>query len=245
MTETILIYGASGGIGAALAQQLAQQGYRLHLVARSHERLQALQQQLAGHGHTLTVGDVTDPSLFARVTAEQGPHLAGLAYCIGNLQLKSLRRLQAEDLLGDYQVNAVGAALAVQAALPALKQAKQGAAIVLFSSVAAQVGFANHVSIGMAKAAVEGLTRALAAELAPRIRVNAIAPSLSRTPLAESVLADEKVSTALAALHPLGRLGEAQDSAALAAFLLSPAASWMTGQIIGVDGGRQHVRSKG
>ena len=131
------------------------------------------------------------------------------------------------------------------AALPALRAGGDVASVLLFSSVAVSQGFPSHVTIGMAKGAVEGLTLSLAAELAPRIRVNCIAPSLTKTPLAAALTSSEQMASAIAGLHALQRLGDADDVAALAAFLLSPEASWMTGQIIGVDGGRSSLRAKG
>jgi NAD(P)-dependent dehydrogenase (short-subunit alcohol dehydrogenase family) len=119
------------------------------------------------------------------------------------------------------------------------------ASVVLFSSVAVAQGFAAHASIAMAKGAVEGLTRSLAAELAPKVRVNSIAPSLTRTPLALALTSNEALAKAVADTHALRRLGEAEDVAALAAFLLGPEAGWITGQVIGVDGGRSTLRTKG
>jgi NAD(P)-dependent dehydrogenase (short-subunit alcohol dehydrogenase family) len=118
------------------------------------------------------------------------------------------------------------------------------ASIVLFSTVAVGQGFASHASVAMAKGAVEGLTRTLAAEWAPKIRVNAIAPSLTKTPLASFMIANDTTAQAIAAMHPLQRLGEADDMAALAVFLMSAQASWITGQVIGVDGGRSTLRVK-
>jgi NAD(P)-dependent dehydrogenase (short-subunit alcohol dehydrogenase family) len=129
--------------------------------------------------------------------------------------------------------------------LPALKKAPESASIVLFSSVAARQGFAFHASIGMAKGAIQGLTLSLAAELAPQIRVNAIAPSLTRTRLADGILANEQMASSIAGLHGLQRLGQPEDIGALAAFLVSSESLWITGQIIGVDGGRSSIRTKG
>lgn len=241
-SRRILIYGAAGGIGSALCRLLHNQGAKLHLVGRTESKLALLAQELNA---SYTVGDVIDPTLFTRVVQEAGEPLDGLVYAVGTITIRSLVRLTEADFLHDFRVNALGAALAVQAALPALKKSAGVAAVVLFSSVAASQGFANHASIGMAKGAVSALTLSLAAELAPKVRVNAIAPSLTRTPLGENLLGSEQMAASIAALHALQRLGEAQDIAALAAFLLSPQADWITGQIIGVDGGRSTLRTKG
>ena len=152
--------------------------------------------------------------------------------------------MTAVDFERDWRVNALGAALAMKAAAPALKQV-DGASAVLFSTVAVRQGFAAHASVSMAKGAVEGLTLALAAELAPKIRVNCIAPSLTRTPLAEALTRNEALAKGVAETHALRRLGEAEDIAGLAAFLLGPDSAWITGQVIGVDGGRSTLRTKG
>ena len=241
MQGVTVIFGGSGGIGAALAQRLAASGHKLHLLARDGARLGALAETLgAGYGTC----DVTDPAAIRQaVDAIDGP-IDGLAYAVGSINLKPLPRLSPDDMLAEYRLNALGAALAVQAALPGLKAAGN-AAVLLFSSVAVAQGFPNHVAIAMAKGAIEGLTVSLAAELAPAIRVNCIAPSLTRTPLAQSLLANAQMAQAIAALHPLQRLGEADDVAALGALLLSPEAGWITGQVIGVDGGRARLRGKG
>ncbi len=237
----ILIYGGTGGIGSATARLLSQRGYTLHLVARDEQRLQQLASELNA---TYTTGDVADPGLFQRVTEDAGTPLDGLVYAVGTINLRSFQRLTREDFLKDFTLNALGAAMAVQAALPALRQSQRTASVVLFSTVAVRQGFPLHASISMAKGAVEGLTLALAAELAPKIRVNAIAPSLTRTPLAQGLISNEQMASAIAQMHPIQRLGEPEDVAGLAAFLLSPEADWITGQIIGVDGGRSTLRTK-
>lgn len=244
MTGTILIYGGSGGIGSATARALAAKGHAVHLVGRDEARLA----HAAGSiGASFTAGDVSQPETFARATedAAKGGALAGLVYAVGTINLKPLARLSDDDFLNDFRLNALGAAKAIQAALPALKKSDATAGIVLFSTVAVGQGFAAHASVAMAKGAIEGLTRSLAAELAPKIRVNCIAPSLTRTPLAAALTGSETMAKAIAELHPLQRLGEPDDIAPLAALLASDEASWITGQIIGVDGGRSSLRTKG
>jgi NAD(P)-dependent dehydrogenase (short-subunit alcohol dehydrogenase family) len=243
MLGRVLIYGGTGGIGAATARLLRARGHSLHLVGRDEGRLAALAQEL---GAGFTAGDVTSADVFTRATqaASDDGRIAGLVYAVGTINLKPLGRLTEADFEQDFRVNALGAAKAVQAALPALKAGDEPSSVVLFSTVAVAQGFASHASISMAKGAVEGLTLALAAELAPKVRVNAIAPSLTRTSLAQGLVSNETVANGIAQMHALPRLGTAEDTAALAAFLVSEA-SWITGQIIGVDGGRSTLRPKG
>jgi len=245
MAGKIIIYGGSGGIGSATAQLLHAKGHALHLVGRNADALVNIANEF---GATYTIGDVTDTRLFNQVSDDlknSDSVCNGLIYAVGSINLGSLSRLKEEDFLNDFQVNAMGAALAVQAALPLLKKSKEKPSVLLFSSVAALQGFSFHASVGMAKGAVNGLMLALAAELAPKIRVNAIAPSLTRTPLANNILANEQMAENLAKLHPLPRLGEAEEMAKLASFLVSEDADWITGQVISVDGGRSTLRNKG
>ena len=238
----ILVYGGSGAIGSTTARALHSRGYALHLVGRDAAKLDAVAREVDA---TVTTGDVTDPALFERAANEARGPLDGLLYAVGTINLKSLQRLTEADFLNDFRVNALGAAMAVRAALPALKQSDRTPSIVLFSSVAVSQGFSFHASMGMAKGAIEGLTVSLAAELAPKIRINAIAPSLVRTPLAAGILSSEQTVSAIASQHALQRLGTPEDIAALAVYLLSPDAGWMTGQVIGIDGGRSSTRTKG
>ena len=237
----IVIFGATGAIGSKTAKLLSMKGEDLHLVGRDADRLQSLAADL---GASMTQGDVLDESLFSRVAEDVGEEVSGLVYAVGTLNLKNLTRLTVDDFLTDFRVNALGAALAVQALAPALKKSKKPASVVLFTSIAVQQGFKFHASLGMAKGAVQGLTVSLAADLAPDVRINAIAPSLTDTPLAAGLLENPKMAEAIAKLHPMERLGEPNDIASLATFLLSDDASWITGQVFGVDGGRSTLRTK-
>jgi len=236
----VVVVGATGGIGGALARRVAARGAEPFLIARDAARLEALAGEI---GCGSAVADVTDTAALRAAVAAAGTPLAGLAYCVGSILLKPAARLEEAEFLDAYRLNVVGAAMAVQAALPALAAGRGG--VVLFSSVAARRGFPNHAAIGAAKAAVEGLAVSLAAELAPHVRVNVVAPSLTRTRIAEPLTRSPQMAEAIAKQHPIPRLGEPGDAAALADFLLSEAAGWITGQVIGVDGGRGTLAGKG
>ena len=238
----IMIIGA-GGIGAATARNLSVSGNELFLIGRNAVATQSLAREL---GCGSAVADVTDRDALTAAVAAAGPVIDGLCYAVGTINLKPITRLTDDDFRRDFEVNALGAARAVQAALPALKASVQPtASILLFSTVAVAQGFTAHASISMAKGAVEGLVKSLAAELAPKIRVNAIAPSLTRTPLAKALTSNGAMATSIAGMHALQRLGEVEDVAGLAGLLLSAQSGWITGQIIGVDGGRSSLRTKG
>lgn len=242
MASPFIIIGATGGTGSALARRLAGQGHDLHLIGRDSDRVGDLARAL---GASHAIADVLDEEgLTAAVLAgDRGQGIAGLAYCVGSINLKPLKATRTADFLSAFNLNLIGAATALRAAERGLKTGR-GAAI-LFSTVAVEQGFANHSIIAAAKGAVAALGRSLAAEWAPLVRVNVIAPSLTRTLLAAPLLASEQMAQGIAAMHPLARLGEADDLAAAAAFLLSPEAGWITGQVLGVDGGRAVLRNKG
>ncbi len=223
--DPYLIIGGTKGIGRRLAEILIASGHPVITVARG---------EAAPAG---VVDHVVADAVTGELPADRLPMaLAGMAYCPGSIDLKPLRSLRPDDLRQAFEVNVVGAFRAAQVCAERLKR-NPGAGIVLFSTVAVKRGMPFHASIAAAKGAVEGLTRSLAAELAPHVRVNCIAPSLTRTPLAGKLLgAPEREQTA-AERHPLKRVGEADDVAALASHLLLPTGGWITGQVIGVDGG--------
>jgi NAD(P)-dependent dehydrogenase (short-subunit alcohol dehydrogenase family) len=170
--------------------------------------------------------------------------LRGLVYAVGSIPLKPLKGTSAKDFSDAWGLNFLSAALAVKAAAPAL--AASSGSVVLFSTVACAQGFPNHAAIASAKGALEAFTRSAAAELSPQgVRVNCIAPSLSATPLAARMTSSEAMRKALGEAHPLGRLGTAADSAAMAEWLLDEKwGGWVTGQVYAVDGGRSTLRPK-
>jgi NAD(P)-dependent dehydrogenase (short-subunit alcohol dehydrogenase family) len=233
--KTVLIMGAHGGIGGALADRLRKRDIPLALTARDAA-------SVAGAIRCDVLVTAEADNSIENAVAQCGDALGGLVYAIGSIDLKPLKSVTGALMQQAYDLNVIGAMRAIKAAAPALKNG-QGS-VVLFSSIAVQQGFAQHTIISAAKGAVEGMARALAAELAPHVRVNVIAPSLSDTPLAKSITSNETMTKAIADLHPLPRLGMADDSAAAAEWLLCDA-PWVTGQVIHIDGGRSALRVKG
>jgi NAD(P)-dependent dehydrogenase (short-subunit alcohol dehydrogenase family) len=240
----VLIFGTSG-IGGALARQLSAKDASIHLLGRSEEKLRSLSASLKNC--PFTVVDCSKPTeVESAVTdiAAQGP-LAGLVYAVGSIPLKPLKGTTAIDFNDAYNLNFLTAALSVKAAAKALASGPQPGSVVLFSTIAASQGFPNHTAIAASKGAVESFTRSAAAEMAPKVRINCIAPSLTETPLASRMVSNDAMKKALGEAHPLGRLGRADEIAAMAAFLLDHnVSSWVTGQIFAIDGGRSTLRPK-
>lgn len=226
--KNYLIIGGSTGIGRSLAEILSENAHVFATFCKteiSHSSINYFYHEVSEKLDLEKLPEVID----------------GLAYCVGSIQLKPFHRFAEEDFLKDYQLQVLGAVKVIQEILPILKQSSS-ASIVLFSTVAVQTGFTFHSLVSASKGAIEGITKALAAELSPKIRVNCIAPSITQTPLAASLLNTEEKIAANGQRHPLGRIGQPEDVAELAAFLLSEKSSWMTGQIIHIDGGISKLR---
>ena len=235
MSEKYLIFGATGSVGSSLAEQLKNSGNDIHLIARNENEVKTIAEKL---GCTYTVADVLEEGFIEKVKSDIS-EIKGIAYCVGSIDLKPLRMVTEADMNKCMKLNLYSAIEAIKGFQESLKKNK--GSVVLFSTVAAQRGFTNHTIIASAKAAVEGLTVTLAAEFAPHIRVNCIAPSLSKSKIAEPMLKNPAIAEGIAKAHPLKRLGKGKDSAALAKFLITEESSWITGQIIAVDGGRSKL----
>ncbi len=242
--QRFIITGAAGGIGSALAHRLAARGAHLVLAGRRREPLDELGQELGGSSevHEIDAADFgAVEALVKQVSAEGG--VQGAANCVGSIVLKPAHLTSEEEFAQTLRQN-LGSAFALVRAMGRFAARQEtGAAVALVSTVAARIGLSNHEAIAAAKAGVEGLVRAAAATYAPvGIRVNAVAPSLTDTPLAARITQNERALEASKAMHPLGRIGTPGEIAQVLEWLLAPDGSWVTGQVISVDGGLSTVR---
>ncbi|HEV2736978.1 MAG TPA: SDR family oxidoreductase [Candidatus Elarobacter sp.] len=235
--QNVLITGGSGGIGSEIARRTVAAGWKAIIVARDEARLDAIARET---GATAYACDLLDAGAFAdvveRAERECG-EIDGFVHAVGSVFLRPLHATSLEDWRATFETNATTAFVALKAIAPRMMRRRRGS-VVLFSTVAATTGLANHETIAAAKGAIEALVRSAAISYARYgIRVNAVAPALTRTPLSRSLWENEKTLAASTAMHPLGRIGEPADVAAAVMYFLSDAAAWTTGQILGVDGG--------
>jgi NAD(P)-dependent dehydrogenase (short-subunit alcohol dehydrogenase family) len=241
---TYVVLGAGGGIGSALSRRLAAQGARLVLAGRNDERLAALASGIDGETVTLDATRPDQVEACVKRAVEAHGRIDGLANCVGSLLLKPAHLTTETEWQDTITTNLGSAFAAVKAGARAMTPT--GGSIVLVSSAAARIGLANHEAIAAAKAGVIGLTLSAAASYAHRgIRVNCVAPGLTRTPMTERITSNEASLKASTALHALGRVGDPDDVAAAIEWLLSPSQGWITGQVLGVDGGLGTVRARG
>ena len=235
MSEKYLIVGATGSIGSNMATQLYDSNKEVHLVGRNEDETKSLSEKL---GFTYTIADVLEDGFVDKIKSDIDD-IKGIAYCVGSIDLKPLKISSESDFNKCMKLNLYSAVELIKGYQDSLKKNK--GSIVLFSTVAEQRGFTNHSIIASAKAAVEGLAVSIAAEFAPDIRVNCVALSLINSKIAQPILKNAALAQGIAKAHPLKRIGEGKDGAALAKFLLTEESSWVTGQVIAVDGGRSKL----
>ena len=232
-----VILGATGSIGSSLAKKLVEGGDKVHLVGREESSLSNLAAEL---NSSFTTCDVLEENFCEKIINDlKDEPIDGLAFCVGSIDLKPLKLTKKSDFMQSFNLNLISATEVIRSLADNLKKNK--GSIILFSTVAVKQGFPNHAIVSSAKGAIEGLTLALAAEFAPNIRVNCIAPSLTNSKMSNFLLKNEKVAEGIAKMHPLKRIGEGSDTASVARFLLTKESSWITGQVVGVDGGRSSV----
>jgi len=229
--KNYIIIGGSSGIGEAIVSSLEEAGE--YIVATYNTNVRSDRSKVKYQHLDVTSGDLEIDDL--------PEEIHGLAYCPGSINLKPFHRFTETDLLADFNLQVLGAAKVIKQLLPRLKKAS-GASIVLFSTVAVQTGFTFHTQVAISKGAIEGLTRALAAELSPSIRVNAIAPALTQTNLAGKLLSTPEKIQYHADKNPLKKIGAPQNIADAAVYLLTDKSSWVTGQVINVDGGFGRIK---
>ncbi len=238
-----LVLGASGGIGASVCRRLAARGARLILAARNSDKLQRLADELQASALPLDATSFQEMDACVEKAVQMHGRLDGVANCIGSLLLKPAHTTTDVEWSSTIATNLTTAFAVVRASAKAMMAA--GGSIVLVSSAAARIGLANHEAIAAAKAGVIGLTLSAAATYAARgIRVNCVAPGLVRTPMTDRLTSNEAALKASTGMHALGRIGEPGDVASAIEWLLSPEQSWITGQVLGVDGGLASVRSR-
>ena len=223
MSKNILLIGGSYGIGYEIAKTLSE-NFNVYIAARTNENIQNLDVQFIEFDATI---DELESSQLPEI-------IHGFAYCPGSINLKPLKMLSLEIFREEMELNFFSLVKVVKSILPIMAE---GSSMVFFSTVAVGTGMPFHTSVAAAKGAIEGFSKSLAAEYAPKVRVNCIAPSLVDTPLTARLLNNDKKRELMSQRHPLKRVGEAKDIANLAVFLLSENSSWVTGQILGVDGG--------
>lgn len=239
-----VILGATGGIGSAACRQLRESGAELALAARGKERLKQLSNELGGaHTEALDATDTAAVESFVKGVAERYGAVDGIVNCVGSILLKAAHQTSVDEWRQTISTNLDSAFAAVRAGAKTMR--RDGGSVVLMASSAATVGLPSHEAIAAAKAGVIGLARSAAATYAGKgIRVNAVAPGLVDTPLSAGITGNELMLKASTAMHPLGRIGKADEVASVISWLVSDAASWVTGQVIGIDGGLAAVRGK-
>ena len=237
--KKILVFGGTGSIGKALANKLKDENYSPIILSRNESELKDVSAEIKCD---YRVCDVLNTHSLKEISEEYKDNIHGLAYCVGSINLKPLKITKDEDFLESFKINTLGAINAIKLNQEGL--AKNTGSILLYSTIAVKQGFTNHTIISTAKGAIEGLTLSLAAEFAPKIRVNCIAPSLTDAKMTQKLISNDTIRKAIENMHPLPKIGSGDDFADIGSFLLSDKNSWITGQIFHIDGGRSTLRIK-
>ncbi len=239
MNKKILIFGGTGAIGFSIAKNLKEQGYNPILLSRNEEDLVNKSKQI---NCSYDICDVLELNQIEEIAKKYNEEIIGLAYCVGSINLRPLKITKDIDFIDSFKINTLGAINAVKANLSSLTI--NNGSVLFFSTIAVQQGFTNHSIVSSSKGAIEGLTLSLAAEFAPKIRVNCIAPSLTDSKMSQKMVSNETIRKAIENMHPIPKIGQGEDFGDLSSFLLSEKNNWITGQIFHIDGGRSTLRIK-
>ena len=237
--KNIFVFGGTGSIGKALSKKLKSENYDPIIISRNETELKQLSEEIDCE---YKVCDVLDFKKVKTISEEYKDQLCGIAFCVGSINLKPLKMTKDEDFIDSFKINTLSAINVIKFNQEAL--AKNNGSILLYSTIAVKQGFTNHSIISTAKGAIEGLTLSLAAEFAPKIRVNCIAPSLTDSKMTQKIISNDTIKQAIENMHPLPKIGLGEDFSDLGSFLLSNKNNWITGQIFHIDGGRSSLRIK-
>ena len=240
MNGKVIIVGATGYTGSALARSYSKDNVECHLIARNEDELNKLSEE-TGQNYSICSDVTNSQSVEESLKEIENDKISGLAYCVGSIVLKSFQTTKQEDFINTFNLNVSGAIHFIRKLQKQL--AESNGSIVLFSTVAVDRGFNMHSVISTAKGAIQGLTTSLAAEFAPKIRVNCIAPSITQSKMAKPILDNARIAEQIPLKHAMKRVGKPEDLAETAKFLLSSNSSWITGQIIHVDGGKINLET--
>ena len=239
MSNKILVFGGTGSIGKALSKKLKKDNYEPIILSRNEEELKVVSKEI---DCDYKVCDVLDLEKVKNISEEFKDDIYGIAYCVGSINLKPIKISKDEDYIESFKINALGAINIIRLNYESL--AKKNGSILLYSTIAVKQGFTNHTIVSTAKGAIEGLTLSLAAEFAPKIRVNCIAPSLTEAKMTKKIISNDNIKKAIETMHPIPKIGSGEDFSDIGSFLLSGKNSWITGQIFHIDGGRSSLRIK-
>ena len=239
MSNKILVFGGTGSIGKALSKKLKKDNYEPIILSRNEEELKVVSKEIDCN---YKVCDVLDLEKVKNISEEFKDDIYGIAYCVGSINLKPIKISKDEDYIESFKINTLGAINIIRLNYESL--AKKNGSILLYSTIAVKQGFTNHTIVSTAKGAIEGLTLSLAAEFAPKIRVNCIAPSLTDAKMTKKIISNDNIKKAIETMHPIPKIGSGEDFSDIGSFLLSEKNSWITGQIFHIDGGRSSLRIK-